>query len=135
MKKIVMMLMCASLFFSCDSAKKVSEGSKELMGTEWKIVKANGQAVEMGEEGQPTFALNEKEVYGATGCNNYFGAYNLEGEKLSFAQMGATQRMCVNMETEKNILLALEQVSTFKVESDKAYLYDAAGVCVMELAK
>ncbi|MBQ1973424.1 MAG: META domain-containing protein [Paraprevotella sp.] len=135
MKKIVMLLMCASLFISCDSAKKVSEGSKELMSTEWKIVKANGQAVEMGEEGQPTFALNEKEVYGATGCNNYFGTYTLEGEKLSFAQMGATQRMCVNMDAERNILLALEKVSAFKVESEKAYLYDAAGVCVMELAK
>ena len=43
----------------------------------------------------PTLTLGDDgRAYGSAGCNHWFAAYTREADKLSFAQIGSTRKMC-----------------------------------------
>ncbi len=123
----------AVLFAACVTSKTDVKNQQALLRSEWKIVKVNGEKAS-GED-IPSMALDTERVYGSTGCNSYFGEYELKGNKLKFDKVGCTRRLCHNAPSEGAILEALNKVASFKAEAGKVFLYDAAGTCVMELGK
>lgn len=68
-----------------------------------------------------TFDLAEKRVYGNASCNTINGGFSQEEGKpssLQFSQMISTMMACPDMETERNILDALNKVRSFEVKEN-----------------
>ncbi len=133
---------CPADSSSCDSAKKCCEKVCCFNG-EWTIVEANGQAIAVDTTDEaastPTLEFNvaEKLVSGSTGCNNITGSFSCcaESKSLDLSSIGVTKRMCKDMNTESQVLLALSKVKTFDVTADSLMLSDSANVVVAKLAR
>lgn len=93
----------------------------DLDGT-WQIMTVNGTEIGKTEKTpQLTFDLAEKKVYGNASCNTINGGFSQEEGKsssLQFTQMISTMMACPDMETERNILGALNKVRSFEVKED-----------------
>lgn len=111
----------------------------ELKG-EWKIVKVFGQPVSEDAETKPflNFDVDGRKVSGNASCNTINGNFTTDASRkqsIAFTQMASTRMMCQHMDTERNILNALENTKSFaKLENGHLALYDN-GVQVMELAR
>lgn len=75
----------------------------------------------LGEDGR---------AYGNAGCNHWFAAYTLEGDKLTFGPAGSTRKMCAPalMEQEQRFLDVLGSVQRWDVSGiGQLRLWPAAG--------
>jgi heat shock protein HslJ len=75
--------------------------SNGLTGVEWQVSELAGHAVVPGVDRQQPFIFfdaEKKQVTGYSGCNRFFGAYELEGSTLKFGPIGATKRACPDRE-------------------------------------
>jgi heat shock protein HslJ len=67
-----------------------------------------------------TFDGGKGEVRGSSGCNTYFGAYEVNGDKLSVAEVAATERGCLSppgvMEQEQEYLSLLAVAESFQAD-------------------
>ena len=89
----------------------------------------NGAQIALGDA-QITLQFTEDgQVNGNAGCNDFFASYETDSTgKLSFSQAGATRMFCENaMQQEDAYLNALAQVSQFKTEQGKLFLFSADG--------
>ncbi len=92
-----------------------------LTGAEWTITQVGGR--ETTGDTMPAIGFDEAgRIAGHTGCNRFFGGYNLTGEGLTLGQMGATMMACPDdlMVQERRVLEALEQVHRFDVTGEGA---------------
>ena len=107
---------------------------------EWVIRFVNG--VEIGEmENIPFIAFDVKQqrVHGNAGCNTINGGFSQEEGKansLKFSQMISTLMACPNLETERQILGALNQVASFSFNEDETMsLFNEDGEELLKLEK
>jgi heat shock protein HslJ len=79
----------------------------------------------------PTLILGQDgRAYGNGGCNHWFAAYTLEGDQLSFSEIGSTRKMCppALMVQEQHFLEALSKVQRWDFSSqEQLRLWPAAG--------
>ena len=56
-------------------------------------------------------------AYGNGGCNHWFAPYTVDGEKLSFGQIGSTRKLCAEalMEQEHRFFQALQGVQRWDI--------------------
>ncbi len=85
---------------------------------EWQLIQLNNVGKDYGKA-SIKFDTTENRVSGNTGCNNFFGSYNVQGEYISFAQMGATKMLC-DEESNKT------ENEFFKILSGQKLRYDVA---------
>ena len=76
----------------------------------------------------------KKEIFGKSGCNRFFGTYNVTagnfstGSDINVSSLGSTMMYCANnMETEQRFLKILESSKIFTIEDQKLSLSDAEG--------
>ncbi len=70
----------------------------------------------------PTLILGEDgRAYGNAGCNHWFASYRMQGDQLSFSEIGSTRKMCppVLMEQEQRFLDALSKVQRWDFSSQE----------------
>ena len=83
------------------------------------------------KEGKITIGFDAKEsrFYGQSAVNRYFGAYELNDNKIKFGTVGATMMMGAPnlMEIESQYLQDLARVNKYKLEDKKLYLYTDDG--------
>ena len=89
-------------------------------GIEWRLVEAGGApAAPLSGRKQPHLMLDpaQRKVSGFTGCNNFFGTYELAGASLTFGPVGSTRRACPEpeMSLEGTFLNALEKTRGWKI--------------------
>lgn len=108
---------------------------------EWIIATVKGAPVEKLDK-TPFLAFNvaEMRVHGNAGCNIVNGGFSQEEGKagsLKFGQMMSTMMAGPGMETEQQVLEALNQVVAFGLNEDKSELslQDEAGTVVLTLTK
>ncbi|SFC93127.1 META domain-containing protein [Algibacter pectinivorans] len=67
-----------------------------------------------------TFDEATKKVSGHSGCNQFFGTYNVNGTSLTFSQMGSTRKMCdPNANAlETAMLQSLNQINTYTIKDN-----------------
>lgn len=67
-----------------------------------------------------TMSFEDERVTGSTGCNRYFGGYQLTGEGLRFAETGMTKMACdgPRNEAEQQFTQLLNQVNRFDITPD-----------------
>ena len=71
------------------------------------------------------FDAETNQVSGSSGCNRYFGPFELEeGNEIDFGMMAGTMMMCLDhiMEFEGKYLRLLEEVDEFEVHEDRLHL-------------
>ena len=79
MSKILSLLVGVLMFSACSS-----RDSSSFIGKEYKLTQApNNAEITLGFDGK------ENRYFGKAAVNNYFGAYTLEGENLSFGPRAA----------------------------------------------
>lgn len=115
-----MSLIAGILMISACSAQEPDSFS----GKEYKLTQApNNAEITLGFDGK------ENRYFGKSAVNNYFGAYTLEGENLSFGPAGATMMAGPEplMEAEREYLQFLADVKSYKLEDKKLILNGAEG--------
>lgn len=103
------------------------DAARLLQGTDWKVVALADQSI---PEAIPVWMafLPEGRLVGNTGCNRFFGSYQITGEGISFGQLGSTRMACSTerMQVEHQFLLFLEQVRGFSFDADGALLLNTS---------
>lgn len=106
----------------------------------WNITKVEGAAVEVADK-TPFISFNvaENAVHGNGGCNIINGSFSQEEgnpSSLKFGQMISTMMAGPGMETERNVLSAMNKVASFVVNEDGTLsLMDVADNEVLLLVK
>jgi heat shock protein HslJ len=108
----------------------------------WALEAIDGQIVERPDENDrmqiPSIEINltEMKIMGTDGCNNFFGSVkNIEDDELTFGPLGATMKMCFNMDIPNKFNAAINKVSKYKVENLRLYFFDNAGVELLRFKK
>jgi heat shock protein HslJ len=98
-----------------------------LEGTDWRAVAIGGDAPVPGRE--PTIAFSGGKVTGSGGCNGYGGAYRLDGDRITFSELGMTAMGCPGpeMAVEARFSQLLSQVQRVVVAGDRLTLVSPAG--------
>jgi heat shock protein HslJ len=98
-------------------------------GVDWVLSTLAGDAVPEGIE--VTLVLSGGEAVGSAGCNSYFGAYELDGDALTFPDpFGLTRRLCEDpvMAVEDAYLPLLQETASWSIDDAGALsLADADG--------
>jgi heat shock protein HslJ len=96
-------------------------------GIDWRLVEVGGTPVSpLPNERQPNILLDpvKKRVSGFSGCNNFFGGYELDGPSLKFGLIGSTRRACPDLETalETDVFKALDETRAWNMEDSMLLL-------------
>jgi len=112
--------------------------SQELAGSSWEVISYNNGrggvtsliigteiTANYGEDGQLT---------GNAGCNDYFGAYEADGENIAMGPFGTTRMACQEpegiMQQESEYLVALETAATYSIDGVTMNMRTAEGSTV-----
>ncbi|KPQ02215.1 MAG: Heat shock protein [Idiomarinaceae bacterium HL-53] len=88
-----------------------------LQGAEWHVDAINGESV--GSQIITLTFLPNGRLTGSTGCNRYFGQYQLSGEGISISQLGMTRMACAPevARFEQRFTQQLRRVNQFTVDA------------------
>lgn len=107
--------------------------SRTPEGTGWRLVELGGQPVTVAQNtSAPSLQLNaaEDRASGETGCNGFFGSYELSGATLRFGQLASTRRACLDEamnRQEQAYVRALENTRTWRIADGALILAGDAG--------
>ncbi len=105
-------------------------------GQELKLTELLGQAVPASAGAFIKFDETAKKFMGKAGCNNFNGAFTLDGGKLNLSPAAVTKKMCPDMSIENKFLPMLEKVAGFQLAQNGGLnLTDAAGKVLAKFAK
>ena len=104
-----------------------------LEDAHWQLEEAGGSPVSpLPGEGQPfiTFDAQKKRATGYSGCNNFFGGYEIAGSSLKFGPIGASRKFCAGEagEVEMRFLQTLEQTRSWEVKDCSLLFLDRSKV-------
>ncbi len=77
-----------------------------------------------------TAIFTADQVSGSAGCNDYSGAYTLDGTKLTIGPLAATRKACADQavsDQEQQFLTALQAATTFSQSGNIVTLQEAGG--------
>jgi len=109
----------------------------EALNGQWMFSTLEGKKVEV-DGVNIFFDIPEQKVHGNTGCNYFNGTITIDSHKpnsISFSQMAVTMRMCENSDTERQMLVALEETSTYSVSGKTLRLFNSKGHEVATLTR
>ena len=130
MRKIILSALCAMAIMSCSTQKS----AMDITG-KWNIEKAMGKST-VGADTSPFISFDkEGNINGNASVNSFFGSYNLNGDKISFSNLGMTRMMGQSMDIEQAITEALGSTSTIKAEDFDAVFFNEKKDTVMILRK
>ena len=86
-----------------------------------------------GNEPTARFDSAEGEVTGSAGCNHYFGAYEINGDKLSIGAVGHTEMWCEGlMDQEQEYLAILQAAESYQITGDKLEISSGANLLLFK---
>lgn len=123
MKYFVWMI-CSGLFSlsACKTAQTGKNKSFSLTPKYWRLVELNGVPVVKDPLAtrEAHMILKGTQVNGNTGCNSFFGTFELKAENvIGFSKMGSTMMACKDMEIERLFLDALSNTNTYLINGNQ----------------
>ena len=121
---------------SCNSSKNTLQTG--VLEGDWNIMTVNGKKAEAEKAPYIGMDLQKKRLYGCAGCNRIMGSLqvdSLQAGRLSFGQIGSTRMLCADMDTERAILEALNQVAEYEGTEKELTLTDGKGRALLTLSK
>lgn len=124
---------------SVESKEPVAEsGAVQLEDTDWVLVSYMDQEGVLAEPlpGTNTTAqFQDGQVNGNSGCNNFFGGYEVDGHNLSVGPLASTEMFCGSppgvMDQENSYLAALASAASFAIEGGQLVIADSEGETVL----
>jgi putative lipoprotein len=107
-------------------------GGAGLAGVEWRLVRlGDAPAVEQPDGKQAHFALDaeKKSLSGSTGCNRFFGGFELADGRLHLTPGGMTMMACPDelMRQEQAFLEALKAATGYRITGQTLELLEGDG--------
>lgn len=104
------------------------EAAERLYDITWVAEEVSGQPVAPGVESNLLVAADGK-VSGNAGCNGYFGSVIIDGQAMSFGNLGSTKIACPEpaMSQEDRLLGALDSTRGYRLQNGNLLLLDGAG--------
>ncbi|WP_291557531.1 META domain-containing protein [Bacteroides sp.] len=123
--------LAAVLLSSCGTTTK----SVDITG-EWNVVSVEGKQV----TGNPYIGFDTENgrLYGNAGCNRIMGGFEIDSVNpghIGLTNVASTRMMCPDMDTERKVLEALNEVAGFKSSATGVELTDKDGKVLMSLEK
>lgn len=105
-----------------------------LVASAWRPVKLNDMPVSAETLMSVQFA-SDQQISGHSGCNRYFGSYELNGQVLTISPLGATRMACPEPAASLEIafLEALQSVATAALVNSHLVLSNDTGAAVVHL--
>ena len=99
-----------------------------LTGTTWRAETIVGRPAIQATASTITFEADGR-VHGQGGCNRYFGAATIDGERMSFGPLGSTKMACAPalMDQEARFFRALEGAERWSLDEHGLLLIHSAG--------
>ncbi|SMO55949.1 META domain-containing protein [Solitalea koreensis] len=127
MKNIFQRLIYALIFCLLFSACSTVKGPPTLANNHWELQDVKGVDIYLAFNIKHgifiEFNDSTKKFNGYTGCNNFFGEYTVDGNKLHFSDMSTTRMACPQMKSENLYLQAISQVDNYRIDGKKLLLY------------
>ncbi len=129
-KSIILMLLMAAIFVllaACGGGNTQSEDP--LAGTSWRLLFYRKSTVLDGTE--TTITFEDGLLNGNAGCNSYFGAYQVDDQKLTADQLGSTEMFCMEpeglMEQEAFFLETLGDAQRYELTDGRLMIFRSDG--------
>src|SRR5262245_62029891 len=116
------------LIAGCHSAATRPLAAEQLAGSRWTVVLIDEGYVR--RPGPTLKFVDQVKVAGYGGCNSYHGKVHVSGASMRLIDVGSTLVGCEDtlvMDQEQHFLGALTAVRSFRYESGRLVLLDAAG--------
>jgi heat shock protein HslJ len=148
--KSILVIMAMVLFAvnACDNSKKATNNTStsnmkaNLIDGTWEanyIMNTPKPFADLYANQKPTITFNSTtgKVNGQSGCNNFNGTFNLDGNRVSFGEnMAMTRKMCPDMAGETTFMETLKKISTYSVtEQGKTLNLMMGDMAVMRLTR
>lgn len=119
-----------------DMLMSLRKNNMEVLNGQWDVAEIDGKKINV--EGVNIFLdLPELSIHGNTGCNYFNGKIEVDpftASSISFTSMGVTMRLCENAEIERRMLVALEQVTGYRLKDrNTLILVDSSGKTLLTL--
>ncbi len=132
-------LLCLGGCAGGNASKAVAATSPGLLGTEWQLV---SHGPKNAQETLPDDALltvhfdADQAISGSSGCNNFRGQWQRDGEKLQISALSGTKKACPSppgvMKLEQQFLNALTDCHDYRLQDDLLTLaYGSDGELVL----
>jgi heat shock protein HslJ len=122
------LLIIAVLLASCKTASPAQPQSETgvLQDAYWMLLSLEGEDLQSPNNTRTAyirFEEKDNDVNGFSGCNNFFGKYEITNNKLKLSKIGSTRMMCPVIEQETKLLRLLKQVDVYTISGDILTLY------------
>jgi heat shock protein HslJ len=112
------------------------QAAAPLEGTLWQLEYYGDQQGELTAvlpDSEITAQFTDGQVGGSAGCNQYFGTYTTDGDKLTIEVGGTTMMACAPplMDQETSYLSVLNTVAAYRISGEQLQLTDAEGAVVL----
>ena len=129
---ILVIAILSSFFAMCTKKDTIPVESS------WAVEKVyvEGSEIQVPQDHNPYLAfLKDSKISGETGCNRFFGDFDVKGKKLTFSNVGSTRMMCPNMAFENAWLGAISNTAEFSLQKNTLTLKDSNGNIIALLLK
>ncbi|WP_150139633.1 META domain-containing protein [Candidatus Enterovibrio escicola] len=137
MKRQFIIGVIALLLTSCQAVSDHQRLQTFILGT-WKVEYIMGLPIIDRSNATLNFSEGNK-VTGNNSCNNFFGKYSVEGNKVKLihASMGSTKMMCIESlmrqaDLVENVILL---VTTAEIKAGRLNLFDYEGKSLLILSR
>ncbi len=123
----VIIVLITALLYGCSAGNEMVS----LKSTHWQLDSIIGlRIVPEGKSVTIDFSsLGTVSGYG--GCNNFGGVFKTSGKNISFIDIYATEKACINSQVEANFLAALQKTDSYKISGGKLMLYETGKLLVI----
>lgn len=115
------------LFAACTARIQDMTTEKDIIqDTYWMLVSLEGEDVQGPIDTRTAYVRFEEgknKVNGYTGCNDFFGNYELNDDKVQLSGIGTTRMMCPGIEQERRLLSVLERTDAYSISDYLLTLY------------
>jgi heat shock protein HslJ len=134
-KKIALIAAATLSLAGCQTTPTSEVSNMDLLGS-WHIEQVYDRPVIDYSPAKLVFEPSGK-LTGNNSCNNFFGSYAQDGDKLTLMPAGMTRKACVDalMDQEARVTDALPKVHAAKESQGKLLLLDEAGQTLVILSR
>lgn len=95
----------------------------DLVNTYWKLISIGDNLITMDSKQKKEAFLQltteNNMIRGFSGCNNYTGSYQVDGNSLSFGAIASTKKACLSgMDTESQLMAVLSNTAHYSIHKN-----------------
>ncbi len=153
MKHIIYIVLTLIIISSCGALKKENKGqmknksskseaniSIDFFQTEWELVRIGAikpKITSTDNKVSILFGRDNSHFAGFSGCNRYFGKFEIKKDNLKLMDIGSTMMACPDndMSFERNYLQTLNKVTNYSIVEDTLYLKNKERIILTFIAR